>query len=112
MPPPTRSRIDCATAALVNAMLQLSVADAAKLEIVAFMEPWRYEPSSYVSDPALLRGLASGGLVERAKAAELIAGAGRRERFLEQARAASAWAISSAHCQPDDNAAPMLGPTR
>ncbi len=51
-----------------------ALATGAKLDIVAFMEPWRYEPTAYVSDPALVRVLASGGLVERAKAAELIAG--------------------------------------
>lgn len=47
---------------------------AAGLAIVAFIEPWRYSPASYLSDAALLRRVQPLGLLERAAFAELLAG--------------------------------------
>jgi hypothetical protein len=46
----------------------------AGLEITSFIEPWRYDPESYLSDPDLLRRLARLGPLARAGFAELLAG--------------------------------------
>jgi SAM-dependent methyltransferase len=46
----------------------------AGLEIVSFIDPWRYDPESYVSDPKLKGRLAGLSQVERASFAELLAG--------------------------------------
>jgi SAM-dependent methyltransferase len=46
----------------------------AGLEIVSLIEPWRYEPASYLSDGALIKRLAGLDRLERAAMAELIAG--------------------------------------
>ncbi len=46
----------------------------AGLEITALIEPWRYEPASYLSDAAFLKRLADLDRLERARLAELIAG--------------------------------------
>ncbi len=46
----------------------------AGLEIAAFIEPWRYDPESYLSDPDLLRRTARLDALGRAGFAELLAG--------------------------------------
>jgi SAM-dependent methyltransferase len=46
----------------------------AGLEIVSFVDPWRYDPESYVSDPKLKARLAGLSRLERASFAELLAG--------------------------------------
>ena len=46
----------------------------AGLEIASFIEPWRYDPASYLSDPDLLRRLARLDTLARAGFAELLAG--------------------------------------
>ncbi|MCK6449568.1 MAG: class I SAM-dependent methyltransferase [Alphaproteobacteria bacterium] len=48
--------------------------DAAGLAIVAFIEPARYEPATYLNDRDLLERLGPLGAVERAAFAELLAG--------------------------------------
>ncbi|MDP6787645.1 MAG: methyltransferase [Rhodospirillales bacterium] len=50
------------------------LAAAAGLRITAFVEPARYDPASYVKDPAILERLAGLDRLERWAAAELIAG--------------------------------------
>lgn len=47
---------------------------AAGLEIAAFIEPWRYDPASYLTDADLLRRVARLDPVARASFAELLAG--------------------------------------
>lgn len=46
----------------------------AGLRLVSFIEPFRYEPRSYLNDPALLKALEPLGAAERASFAELLAG--------------------------------------
>lgn len=46
----------------------------AGLEIVAFIEPWRYAPESYLTDGALLKRIQTLGPLARAAFAELLAG--------------------------------------
>jgi SAM-dependent methyltransferase len=46
----------------------------AGLEIASFIEPWRYDPESYLSDPDLLRRVARLDALARAGFAELLAG--------------------------------------
>jgi len=50
------------------------LAASAGLEIVGFIEPWRYDPESYLSDADLLRRLARLDPIARAGFAELLAG--------------------------------------
>src|SRR5262249_12565884 len=47
---------------------------SAGLAITGLIEPWRYEPASYLSDGALLKRIASRDWLERAAIAELLAG--------------------------------------
>ena len=47
---------------------------AGGLRPVAFLEPARYEPATYLSDPKLLQPLAEAGLVDRAGFAERLTG--------------------------------------
>jgi len=47
---------------------------SAGLEIATFIEPWRYEPESYLTDPDLLRRVARLDALGRAGFAELLAG--------------------------------------
>lgn len=47
---------------------------AAGLRVVAFLEPVRYEPSTYMSDPVIARQASSLPLVDRAAFAERLAG--------------------------------------
>jgi SAM-dependent methyltransferase len=51
-----------------------SMASAAGLRVVAFLEPVRYEPATYMSDPIIARQASSLPLVERAAFAERLAG--------------------------------------
>ena len=51
-----------------------SMADDAGLRVVAFLEPVRYEPSTYMSDPIISRQASSLPLMERAAFAERLAG--------------------------------------
>jgi SAM-dependent methyltransferase len=51
-----------------------ALAAGAGLEIVSFIDPWRYDPQSYVSDPKLKARLAMLSPLERASFAELLAG--------------------------------------
>jgi SAM-dependent methyltransferase len=48
--------------------------EAAGLRLVAFVPSARYEPSSYVNDPALLKRLAAAAPIQRAAFAERLAG--------------------------------------
>ncbi|MBS0541995.1 MAG: class I SAM-dependent methyltransferase [Proteobacteria bacterium] len=51
-----------------------TLAADAGLRVVAFLEPVRYEPSTYMSDPVIARQASSLPLVERAAFAERLAG--------------------------------------
>jgi ubiquinone/menaquinone biosynthesis C-methylase UbiE len=51
-----------------------ALASAAGLRIVAFLEPMRYEPATYMSDPVIARQTSSLPLIERAAFAERLAG--------------------------------------
>jgi len=51
-----------------------TLASDAGLRIVAFLEPVRYEPATYMSDPVIARQASSLPLVERAAFAERLAG--------------------------------------
>lgn len=57
------------TVPAINAMAQQS-----GLRVVAFLEPVRYEPATYMSDPIIARQASSLPLVERAAFAERLAG--------------------------------------
>lgn len=50
------------------------LAAGANLRVVAFLEPVRYEPSTYMSDPVIARQASSLPLLERAAFAERLAG--------------------------------------
>jgi SAM-dependent methyltransferase len=50
------------------------LASAAGLAIAGLIEPWRYDPASYLSDGALLKRIASLDRLERAGVAEQLAG--------------------------------------
>jgi SAM-dependent methyltransferase len=50
------------------------MAGAAGLRVVAFLEPVRYEPATYMSDPVISRQMSSLPLLERAAFAERLAG--------------------------------------
>ena len=51
-----------------------ALVESAGLRITAFMPPARYEPASYLSDPALLKRLSTLSPIERAAFAERLAG--------------------------------------
>jgi SAM-dependent methyltransferase len=51
-----------------------TMAAASGLRVVAFLEPVRYEPATYMSDPVIARQTSSLPLVERAAFAERLAG--------------------------------------
>jgi SAM-dependent methyltransferase len=51
-----------------------ALAAGAGLEIVSFVDPWRYDPDSYLSDPRLKARLADAPRLVRAELAELLAG--------------------------------------
>ena len=51
-----------------------ALVDSAGLAIVTMIEPWRYNPARYVTDPAILKRLEAMGPIERASFAELLTG--------------------------------------
>ncbi len=51
-----------------------TLASEAGLRVVAFLEPMRYEPATYMSDPVIARQTSSLPLIERAAFAECLAG--------------------------------------
>ncbi len=51
-----------------------TMAASAGLRVVAFLEPVRYEPATYMSDPVIARQMSSLPLLERAAFAERLAG--------------------------------------
>jgi SAM-dependent methyltransferase len=57
------------------------LADRAGLAITAFVEPARYDPASYISDPAINRRLEGLAWIERCAFAELLAGNMRKHVF-------------------------------
>ncbi len=77
------------------------LAAAAGLRITAFVEPARYDPASYVKDPKTLERLAELDGLERAAAAELIAGNMTKHVFY----AVKAEPPGAAVAQPDDTEA-------
>ena len=76
------------------------LAKGAGLEIAAFIEPWRYDPASYLTDAGLLHRLAGLDAVARAEFAEQLAGNLKRHvvYLVRDGRARSAVA------RPDDPA--------
>jgi SAM-dependent methyltransferase len=82
-----------------------ALARDAGLDISAFIEPWRYDPETYVNDGALRRRLAGLAWLERAAIAELIAG-NIKKHTLYLVRAGRA---AAAVARPDDpEAVPAL----
>lgn len=82
-----------------------ALADAAGLRVTAFVEPARYEPASYLSDPRLLERLDALSSVERAAFAERLAGNMKKHMFYAVKAGNRAPAVAS----PDDGAAiPVL----
>ena len=76
----------------------------AGLEIAAFIEPWRYDPASYLTDPSLLHRLERLDLIARATFAEQLAGNLKRHivYLVRRERAGDAVAV------PDDTMVPVL----
>ncbi len=77
---------------------------AAALRLVTFIEPARYDPLSYVRDPALRRALSELDPIARAAAAETISGSMARHAFYAVRRDN---AVTPAALDSDD-AMPML----
>ena len=83
----------------------VDLAARAGLEIVAFVDPWRYDPDSYLADPKLKARLASLSKLERAAFAELLAGNIKSHNCYVVAAGRAATALSA----PSDSAAiPVL----
>ena len=80
------------------------LAAAAGLRVTAFLEPARYDPASYLKDPALLGRLTELDGLGRAAAAELIAGNMAKHVFY----AVKADRPGSDVAQPDADAVPHL----
>ena len=59
----------------------VALVDGAGLRITTLFEPARYEPRSYLTDPAILERLDALGSIERAAFAELLAGNMRKHVF-------------------------------
>jgi SAM-dependent methyltransferase len=78
--------------------------DAADLRLVTFIEPARYEPATYVRDPAIRRSLAALDPIARAAFAEKLTGAMARHTCYAVRRANP---IAPAALD-DDGAVPML----
>lgn len=77
----------------------------AGLEITGFIEPWRYQPESYLSDGSLLKRLDGLDQIGRARVAELIAGNHKTHVCYVVRRDKAAGAVA----QPDDpKVLPML----
>ncbi|MBA4099382.1 MAG: methyltransferase [Rhodospirillum sp.] len=76
----------------------------AGLEIAAFIEPWRYDPASYLTDPSLLHRLERLDPIARATFAEQLAGNLKRHivYLVRKGRAGGAVAW------PDDGMVPVL----
>lgn len=76
----------------------------AGLEITAFIEPWRYDPASYLTDPGLLHRLERLDPIGRAAFAEQLAGNLKRHivYLVRKERA------SSAVARPGDDMVPVL----
>jgi SAM-dependent methyltransferase len=82
-----------------------ALARAAGLDITAFIEPWRYDPETYVNDGALRRRLAGLDWLERAAVAELIAGNIKKHTLYLVRAGRGAVAVA----RPDDpDAVPVL----
>jgi len=82
-----------------------ALAAGAGLEVVAFVDPWRYDPDSYLADPKLKARLASLSTLERAVFAELLAGNIKSHNCYIVAAGRAATALS----EPSDSAAiPVL----
>jgi SAM-dependent methyltransferase len=82
----------------------VALLDGAALRLVTFIEPARYDPLSYVRDPALRRTLGALDPVARAAAAETLSGAMARHAFYAVRRDN---AVMPAALDADD-AMPML----
>jgi SAM-dependent methyltransferase len=83
----------------------VALAAGAGLEVVAFVDPWRYDPDSYLADPKLKARLASLSRLERAAFAELVAGNIKSHNCYVVAAGRVATALSA----PSDSAAiPVL----
>ena len=83
----------------------VALAAGAGLEIVSFVDPWRYDPDSYLSDAKLKARLAGLPALERAAFAELLAGNIKSHNCYLVARGRAAAALS----EPSDSAAiPVL----
>jgi SAM-dependent methyltransferase len=76
----------------------------AELEIAAFIEPWRYDPASYLTDPSLLHRLERLDAIARATFAEQLAGNLKRHivYLVRKGR------LGSAIARPDDSMVPVL----
>lgn len=82
-----------------------ALADAAGLRVTAFVEPARYEPASYLSDPRLIERLGGLSWLERAAFAERLAGNMKKHVFYAVKTGNRGPAVAS----PDDGAAiPVL----
>ncbi|HJT14258.1 MAG TPA: class I SAM-dependent methyltransferase [Dongiaceae bacterium] len=81
-----------------------ALARGAGLEIAAFIEPWRYDPASYLTDPGLLHRLERLDPVARAAFAEQLAGNLKRHivYLVRKERAGGAVA------RPEENMVPIL----
>lgn len=90
----------CDRAYRVEALAELVA--AAGLHLVTFIEPARYEPATYIKDPALLGELAGLTSLQRAAAAEELAGNIKTHICYVSARAddtaAAAWGRGSVPC--------------
>jgi SAM-dependent methyltransferase len=79
---------------------------SAELEIVAFIEPARYEPTTYLGDPVVLEQLEGLGQLERAGFAEALAGNIKKHLFYAAKRGTSQGRLA----RPDrPEAVPVLG---
>jgi SAM-dependent methyltransferase len=83
----------------------------AGLEIVSFINPWRYDPDNYLNDAKLKGRLARLSALDRARFAEMLAGNIKSHICYVVAASRAASAVA----QPDANAIPLLreadGPT-
>jgi hypothetical protein len=81
--------------------------NGAGLEIAAFIEPWRYDPASYLTDPGLLHRLESLDAIARAGFTEQLAGNLKRHIVYLVRRGRARASVA----RPDDNAmVPVLRP--
>ena len=78
-----------------------ALVDGAGLAITGFIEPARYDPASYLSDPALLKPLAGLDRLERAAFAERLAGSMKTHVCYVAPKARAAGAVA----RPDGPAA-------